>query len=146
MLSFIKKAFSKRKKPHIEFTHEVLGPMTYMHDGSYWEAANGDIFHSIPGDETGPNADSVKFIQNKIDSLDHYFEQCSEDLLSIAHTWDSIDKALTAKELFKVSAISVEAEGNREWEICFETKSDYKWVYIGLQFEGEEIVSNDIST
>ena len=145
MLDFLKGAFSKNKNPIIKYDHEILGSMHFVKDGGYWESDGEDLYHSIPGDERSPNQNSVEFIVSKIERIGHYFELSSNDLLYIAHGWDSIDKSLSAKELFKVSAISVNP-GNEEWEICFETKPGNKWIYIGLQFEGEEIVSNDIAT
>jgi hypothetical protein len=146
MFPFLKKALSGRNKPSIEIVHDSLGPMTFLESEGYWEAASGEVFHSIPGDASGPYPQSVQFILSKLAELDHYFDKCSEYLVSIASGWDSIPKGMAASELFQVSAISVDTADNREWEICFETRPEFRWIHIGLQFENEEILSNDIST
>lgn len=146
MFSIIKKLFAKHESPKIELYHESLGHMDYVQDGKYWEANQGKIFHSIPGNEEGPNPSSIEFINEKIAHIDKYWEICSPTLLSVAHDFDSIDKSLSAKKLFRVSAISVNSDDNKDWEVCFETEQPNKWIYIGLHFENEELVANDIST
>ncbi|AUD77740.1 hypothetical protein CW740_00210 [Kangiella profundi] len=146
MFSMIKKLFAKDETPKIELQHELFGHMVFVQDGQYWEASQGSIFHCIPGNEDGPNNNSVEFISNKMACIDKYWEICSPTLLSVAHDFDSIDKNLTAKELFKVTAISVNSDDNKDWEVCFETEQPNKWIYIGLHFENEELVANDINT
>lgn len=146
MYKLLKQLFASNKKTVLKMHHEQLGSLTYSPDFKQWETADETIFHSMPGDETGPNKSSVKFLVNKVKNKDLLFNQCAPELLSICHEWKSIDKQLSAKDLFKLSAISVNSEDNDEWEVCFETKPEFKWIYIGLHFKGEEIVANDIST
>lgn len=146
MFSFIKKLFSGKKEKEIKLEHEKLGVIQFVHSGNYWETSGGEIFHSIPGDERGPNTKSIEFVLSKIERIDSYWEKCSKELLDIVHDWEAIDKNLSVRELFKLSAISVNSDDNTEWEICFETIEPNKWVSIGLHFQGEEMVANDICT
>lgn len=146
MLEFFKNLFTREKVPAIEIVHEKLGPMIFDSFSNFWETTENEIFHSMPGNNEYPNVESIDFISNRLDEIDKYWDICKKELLSIAHSWDSIDKSIPAKELFKISAISVNSIDNKEWEICFETKPENKWLYIGLHFQDEEIVANDIST
>lgn len=146
MLSFLKGLFLREKPPVIETMHEKLGAMVFDSGTSFWETKGNEIFHSMPGTSESPSLSSIEFINSKLNEIDKYWNLCQEELLSIAHNCDSIDKTLSAKELFKISSVSVNSIDNSEWEICFETKPDNKWLYIGLHFQHEEIVANDIST
>ena len=120
--------------------------MVFDESSDYWETSENEIFHSIPGTLETPSNISIDFVIHKLDQIDHYWDLCSNDLLEIAHEWESIDKSLSAQQLFKIVAISVNSTDNKKWEICFETKPENKWLYIGLHFDGERVVENDIST
>ncbi len=146
MPSFLKKLFSSKNKPSIEVNHDKLGSMSFDAKGGFWETIDSAIFHSIPGSEQGPDSEAVGFVLSKLKDLDKYWQICSSELTVIASQWDSINKGVPAQELFKVAAISVNSIEANDWEMCFETKPENKWLYIGIQFSGDEMVANDIST
>jgi len=146
LIDLIKKLLSKTKPTTVEIIHGKLGKMCFISDYDYWEADSGDVFHAVPGDENGPDEKAVDFILSKREKIEYYWKLCSEELLLIAHEWCSIDKNLTAKELFKVTGISLNVDKDSDWEICFETKPNNKWIHIGLYIKDDEIVANDITT
>lgn len=146
MFSFLKKLFPSKQKPRIAINHDQLGYINFDAASGFWETIDSAIFHSVPGDEQGPDPKAVDVIITKLQDLDKYWQICSVELLSIASQWSSIPPSLPAKSLFKVAAISINSVEELDWEVCFESKPEHKWLYIGIQFNGDSIVANDIST
>ena len=136
--------FSKPELPRVQYHHEMLGLMHYNADEKLWETIENPVYHGgIKGDEQGPVEDDIRFILQKLDSIDVYWKECSEDLEEIAHGFGSIPSTLSARELYKVSALSLYGD---LWEICFDTLDQYKWISVCMQFDGEEYITNDITT
>ena len=146
MFDFVSKLLRKKEiqKPSIE--HDQFGHMEFDQNSKSWETTKYKIYLNIPGNIDQPFTESVDFINTKIQEIDKYWKISEDDLLEIAHNWDSMDKAISVKDLFKVSSISINSLDSHEWEICFETQKGNKWIYIGLHFEKDEIVANDITT
>ncbi|MBY6212840.1 hypothetical protein [Microbulbifer agarilyticus] len=144
MFKAIKKIFEKDEPLRVQ--NVKLGSMIFDQRASTWETDEGDIFHSVPGDNDGPSESAIDFVVNKLNQLEKFWQKCQSDLEYIAHSYDTINKSDSAKKIFKVSALSVNSADHKEWEICFESFPEYKWLYVGMHFSGEELVANDIST
>ena len=134
------------RRPRISIQHPVLGQLQFDPKSSEWSTADGaPIYHGgIPGDATDPNPDRVTEVLTRLGNADKYWQACSADLLTIASMFhSSIPQAQDPRQLFRVAALSLYPS---YWEICFQTKPEYKWLYVGMQFEGEDLVSNTIDT
>lgn len=125
--------------------HPIMGRMEFDPEEGEWETANGaPLYHGgIPGDAAGPDPDRVTEVLSRLANVDKYWEACADDLLRIASWYDSLPKAQHPRELFRVVAVSLYPT---YWEVCFQTLPAYKWLYVGMQFEREELVSNTIDT
>ncbi len=136
----------KRSSPilqHIE--HPTLGELQFDPATSEWESVQGSEIYlgGIQGDSSGPYPKNTAEVSERLAIVDKYWAACSKDLLYISSRYESLPKVNDPRELFKVSALSLYSS---YWEICFETKPEYKWLYVGMQFEGEDLVSNTIDT
>jgi len=144
MLKILKKLFSRSKVEAVFYQHHQLGKLRLDRHDQTWETENSDVYHGgIPSLGGLPCQKTIDEINLKLTSIDKYWEICSPDLELIVRGFDSMPKDIRAKEMFKVSALSF-YQGY--WELGFETVERYKWFYIGMQFEGEELVSNTIDT
>lgn len=146
MNNYFDKLFGTPEESIAEFDDDKLGHLELVSGGEYWETKESEIYHSLPGDVNAPCKESIKFISDKLDNLDKYWDICSYELLETAHHWEAIDKSLSAKELFKVGGISVGTSERGEWEIFFVTKPEYKWIYVVLNFNKNEVTSKSIAT
>jgi len=136
--------FKKEDVPEITFNHDVLGKLIFDTSDHEWQTDENPIYHGgIAGDEKSPDQKSIDFILSKLNNIEKYWKICSDDLQYIASTYKSIPADISLKELYRVAALSLYAG---YWEVCFETYPKYKWLYIGMQFEGDELVSNTIDT
>lgn len=145
-MNLFKKIFKGKQTPAPTFLHPDLGTLRYCFVDERWETDNGEteIYHGgIKGSTEEPDESSIQEIITKLKKIDHYWEKCSNDLRKMLESWDSIPKDIPIKELLYVAALSLYDD---YWEVCFQTKPEYKWVYIGMQFEGEKLVSNSIDT
>lgn len=131
-----------RKK--ITMVHPTLGELEFDQDDGVWGTVQTEpIYHGgIPGCDSGPDSDRVNEVINRLVNMDSYWVACSEDLLYIASTSASFPQTNNPKDIFRVTALSLYPN---YWEVCVETHTQYKWLYVGMQFEGEELVSNTIS-
>ncbi|MES2670017.1 MAG: hypothetical protein V4673_06280 [Pseudomonadota bacterium] len=125
--------------------HPNLGQLQYDARTSQWESTEGAeiYFGGIPGSADGPSSEQVQELLARLNNLDRYWEICSKDLIEISSTWESLPKVEDPREIFSVAALSLYAS---HWEICFQSKPEYKWLYVGMQFEGDLLVSNTIDT
>ncbi|MCE9687964.1 hypothetical protein LZP73_17450 [Shewanella sp. AS16] len=144
-MRFIRKLFGfKERKPKPRLFHDYFGLIQYNDDSKDWETVENEIYYGgISGGETGPLDKSVKAIRHKIENIDKYWGVCEKDLRFIAESYDSIPKGMQINELYKIAALCLYSD---YWEICFETYDKYKWLYVGMQFEGDTLVSNTIDT
>lgn len=139
-------AFRRPPPPGIYFDEPTLGRLVYRADVSLWESADDAGLHhgGIPGDASGPDPGRVGEIVGRLQAIDRYWEACAGDLLLIAGDFASLPKAGDPRELFRLVAVSLYPG---YWELCFQTHDHLdKWLYIGMQFEGETLVSNTIDT
>jgi len=104
---------------------------------------------SIPGSTSGPHENARKFILDKFNSEEELWSLCSAGLKSAAQDFIRDLQHKDVKDVFFLSCIStdtISVNGDHEWEVCFETRDDYKWLYIGLQIQRGEVVSNFVDT
>ena len=141
MLATLRKLFGSRQ---ITIVHPVLGELVFDPEHGDWSTVRDEpIFHGgIPGDSSGPDPARVAEVLERLANIDAYWAACSDDLLYIASTGRSLPETGNPKDLFRVSALSLYPD---YWEVCFQTHPRYKWLYVGMQFEGEELVSNTIA-
>lgn len=137
--------FGMRRHPPVTTVHPVLGPMTFCPEYREWETtAEGPVFHGgIPGDVGGPDPDRVAEVLSRLANIEVYWQACANDLLEIASWYDSLPRTQDPRSLFHVTALSLYPT---YWEVCFVTAPPHMWLYVGMQFEGEELVSNTIDT
>lgn len=52
------------------------------------------------------------------------------------------------REIFFITCINTNLmdSDDFEWEVCFESKNDHKWLYVGLQIARGQVESNTIDT
>ena len=145
MLAVLGRLFRRPPPVRASILHPVLGCMEFDATDSEWQTAeNAPIYcGGIPGDAKGPDPAKVGEVVNRLENVEKYWQLCSEDLLHIASYYSSLPKVDDLHQLFRVSALSLYPS---YWEICFETHPEYKWLYVGMQFEGEQLVSNTIDT
>jgi hypothetical protein len=145
MIKLLKKIFvgdEPTKKP--TSVHEYFGLIQYDKDSKTWDTLESNVYHGgIRGDISGPSNESTEEIKNRLQDINKYWDICEDDLRYIAESYDSFPKGRQIKELFKLAALSLY---NDYWEVCFETYPEFKWLYVGMQFEGCTLVSNTIDT
>jgi len=103
----------------------------------------------IPGTVDGPSKNARKFILEKFGSEDELWDFLSDDLRYVAESFIPEDKDTDIKEIFFLSCINTDPitdTGDQEWEVCFQSREDYKWLYIGLQIKNGDVLSNTIDT
>ncbi|HCG7990739.1 TPA: hypothetical protein NJ493_004601 [Vibrio parahaemolyticus] len=144
MLDKFKQLFGDIKIKEICVQHAQLGKLRLDCHDHTWETVNSEVFFGgIPSVGGLPSEEVIREISEKLSNIDKYWAICSPDLELIVRDFASMPNNLPAKEMFKVSAVSIYPG---YWEICFESIEIYKWFYIGMQFEGEKLVSNTIDT
>lgn len=124
----------------------ALGTLEFVESEQAWQSSStSPIYHGgIPGDEQGPTPEGVAEIVHRLGNIESYWGICSEDLLQIASSFASLPRTTDPRKLYRVAALSLYPA---YWEICFETNEALdKWIYVGMQFEGETLVSNTIDT
>jgi hypothetical protein len=141
----LSRLFRRPRKVRPSIQHSILGCLEFEASDNEWQTAEGaSIYHGgIPGDATGPDPDKAAEIVERLQNIDTYWQLCSEDLLHIAACYSLLPKANDAQQIFRVSALSLYPT---YWEVCFETHKEYKWLYVGMQFEAEDLISNTIHT
>ncbi|BBO93171.1 hypothetical protein [Desulfosarcina ovata] len=102
----------------------------------------------IPGDESGPFESARKFILEKKNSPSLIWGICDSALREFIDEFIKDVKYSEPKDIFYISCISMDSDKNdpQGWEVCFDTKDEYRWINFCLQIEGNNIVSNTIST
>lgn len=137
--------FRRRRPPVPTIDHPDFGPMSFDAEDNTWETTDDTrIYHGgIPGDVTGPDPERVAEVLRRLADVDTWWRLCAEDLLHIAAQYESLPKTDDPRTLFRVAALSLYPGW---WEICFETDPPDKWLYVGMQFEGDTLVSNTIDT
>jgi hypothetical protein len=154
MIRFIKKLFEK--KPTIVISDVDFGDIVFIEvknnpSNSYWEMNNilefseGKInFMAIPGNEEGPHDYARKLILEKCSSLNQIWQACQSEIEEQIKCWypDYIGKP--NKEIFDLVAVNVEDQD--QWEVSFEAKPSFKWVYLSYQFRGSVLVSGTVDT
>ncbi|EGR1579731.1 hypothetical protein D0D70_25360 [Vibrio parahaemolyticus] len=144
MLDKFKQLFGDIKSKETYVQHSQLGKLRLDCHDNTWETVNSEVFFGgIPNVGGLPSEEVIREISEKLSNIDKYWAICSPDLELIVRDFASMPNNLPAKEMFKVSAVSIYPG---YWEICFESIEIYKWFCIGMQFEGEELVSNTIDT
>jgi hypothetical protein len=145
-MNLFKKIF-KGGQPHVPtFHHPELGKLIYSSSDGTWATDNEEkaIYHGgIRGSIVAPDESSIQEILSRLKGIEQYWDKCSDDLQKILESWDSFPKGVPLKQLLDIKALSLY---DGYWEVCFQTKPQYKWVYIGMQFEGDELISNTIDT
>lgn len=123
----------------------ILGRIEFDPIDSTWRTiADAPIYHGgIPGNVHGPDAERIAEILERLGRVESYWQICAPDLLYIAACYASLPQASNPRQLFQLAALSLYAD---YWEVCFETKPEYTWIYVGMQFEDETLVSNTIDT
>lgn len=124
----------------------MLGRLEFEPAEGLWESADGAaIFHGgIPGDASGPDPARAAELVQRLGDIDRYWSLCADDLLYIASNYDALPPARDPREIFGLAAVSLAPD---YWEVCFQTHDSLKkWLYVGMQFEGETLVSNTIDT
>jgi hypothetical protein len=125
--------------------HPELGALEFSAATGEWNSADevGVSFLGLPGTEAGPDEAAVtSLIARRLDA-DRYWAICESDLRFIAESHESVPKGLSIRELYRIAAFGW---GKEEWEVCFQTLDRHKWIYVAMQFCGDELVSNSIST
>lgn len=127
------------------FLHPVLGRLEFLAGEQEWQSAGeSPVYHGgLRGGAEGPDPEAVAEILRRLDNVDAYWDACTEDLLYIASCHSSFPVVTDPRDLYRVAALSL-YEGY--WEICFETHARHRWLHVGMQFEGERLVSNTIDT
>ena len=145
MLATLGRFFRRPRQIRASIFHHALGCLEFDARNSEWQTADGApvYYGGIPGDATGPDPIKVAEIMGRLENIDNYWQTCSEDLLHIASCYSSLPKVDDAQQIFRVTPLSLYLA---YWEICFETTPEYKWLYVGMQFEGNQLVSNTIDT
>jgi hypothetical protein len=139
-------ALRRPPPPKIYFDEPRLGRLVYRPDVSQWESADdAGLYHGgIPGDPSGPDPARIGEIIGRLQDIDRYWDACAADLLLIAGDFASLPRARDPRELYRLVAVSLHPD---HWEVCFQTHDHLdKWLYVGMQFEGETLVSNTIDT
>jgi hypothetical protein len=146
MFEYLARLFSRRRPEPVFFDHPALGRLEFSPEEALWESADdAGVFHGgIPGDAGGPDPARADELVQRLEDIERYWGLCADDLLYIASNYDALPKANDPRELFEVAAVSL---GPDYWEVCFQTRESLgKWLYVGMQFEGERLVSNSIDT
>jgi len=144
MFERILNLFARRQPERTTVVDPQLGELRFSPDHSTWETLKADVYHGgIPGTEAGPSAEGVNLVRERMSRLDDYWAACEPDLRSIAESFESIPKGEDIRSLYRVAALSLYSD---YWEVCFETHRQFKWLYVGMQFKGDELVSNTIDT
>lgn len=136
--------FKTKQMEKIFYNHAELGRFVFDSEAREWETVDNRIYLAgLPGTEESPDDAAIEDVLLKLRDIDKYWSICEKILTDIARDYESITKDVTVKNLFFVAAISYYED---YWEICFETHESFKWMYIGLQLKGGEVVSNTIDT
>jgi hypothetical protein len=144
MLRALSRLFRRNSHKRPRLTHPQLGLIEFDPKSGEWQTIDSAIYHGgIPGVSSGPDPDAVRALSDRLLNIDRYWDACEQDLVRIAGSWSSVPTDVSVKTLFRLAALSLYPT---YWEICFETRPEYKWLYIGMQFEGENLVSNTIDT
>jgi hypothetical protein len=130
--------------PRLNMNHSELGELLYDRKEKMWETAGTTaIYHGgLTGDEKGPAQTAVDFILEKRAAIEKYTNASESMLREVLEGFEG-DFDRSINDIFHVVAISIYEE---YWEICFETTPPTKWIYVGIQFNGDEVISNTIDT
>lgn len=103
---------------------------------------------SIPGDESGPFERERRFLLEKFNSTDEIWDLCSCDLFQASELLIKEVTKENLREIFFITCINTDLmdSDDFEWEVCFESKNSYKWLYVGLQIARGQVESNTIDT
>jgi len=144
-MNLLKRLLRTAPTPAPAVVHPTLGALRYVSATRDWETVSSQpIYHGgISGSSTEPDADKVAEVLQRMSNVDQYWRACESDLRYIAGQYPPFPKDVDLKALFRVAALSLYRS---YWEICFETIRPHKWLYVGMQFEGERLVSNTIDT
>lgn len=144
-MSLLKRIFQSKPPPAPSVVHPVLGALKYDPTTKSWETSGSrQVYHGgIPGSAAEPEAARIEEVLVRMSNVDQYWRACESDLRHIASQYPSLPRELELKAFFRVVALSLYPG---YWEICFETTKSHKWLYVGMQFEGESLVSNTIDT
>ncbi|HKS06488.1 MAG TPA: hypothetical protein VJR92_09270 [Gemmatimonadaceae bacterium] len=128
-----------------QMQHPEIGVVEFNAAAGEWSTAGESevSFVGLPGTAAGPDESAVASLVARQREVDRYWTMCESDLRFIAEGFDSIPKGLPIRELYRVTAF---AWGAEEWEVCFQTLDRHKWIYVAMQFSGDELVSNSITT
>jgi hypothetical protein len=156
MFSKLKKIFARKEPVYQEdadFGYIVFIDNVAKEHDPYWEMQGVIEFPEhkakiqcvgIPGDVNGPYESSRSFLKSKFLLLPHIWKICHEELVKTIDIWYPEKIGQDPKKIFTLCAININDQ--EEWEVCFEADAPYKWVYLGLQFQGDECVSGTLDT
>ncbi len=136
----------RSKPPEVPlFKHPVLGSFKFNATTQEWETvASAPVYHGgILGSPVEPDPAKLAEVLRRMSNIAQYWRTCESDLRYIAGQYSSLPSNVAPESLFRVAALSLYPS---YWEVCFETIKPHKWLYIGMQFEGERLVSNTIDS
>lgn len=100
---------------------------------------------AIPGDRSGPTPDARAFLLSKRSEHEQIWSLCEPFVRECMSGWDAFN-GIPPRDAFFLSCINKDGDSPNGWEVCFETREGLKWVYFCLQIEGDEVVSNTVTT
>ncbi|MFG6430113.1 hypothetical protein [Roseateles sp. LYH14W] len=136
----------RSKPPEVPlFEHPVLGSFKYDATTQEWETVDSaPVYHGgLSGSAIEPDPAKLAEVLQRMSNLAQYWRACESDLRYIAGCYSSLPSDAAPESLFRVAALSLY---KGYWEVCFETIKPHRWLYIGMQFEGECLVSNTIDS
>lgn len=156
MLGFLLRLFAKpapalsRVDPDlgaIYFQRSADGTGSWWMDGPWsvdWQAEPLKCL-DIPGDESGPAPEARAFLLAKRRQHEAIWAMAEPAVRDLMQGWPDFD-GHDPRQAFFISTLAKDDAGGNGWEVCFDSRPPLKWVNFCLQVEGDECVTNTIST